>query len=66
MEKLFYEIKPYFCVVFGSWAMHTYFMHPTGILPAAILILCGNLMLAMRLEYRVLAPRRRFKRRHYD
>ena len=60
MEKIVYELKPFFCVWMGSHAIAMQEMLRIGRLPAALLVLCGLAMLYWRLSYRgVLGEQRR-------
>lgn len=52
MEKLLYELKPFFCVWFGSYSVATQEMLRIGRVPAAMLVLCGAAIIFWRLSYR--------------
>lgn len=60
MEKIVYELKPFFCVFTGSYSMAALEMLRIGRLPAGLLVVCGLCMLYWRLSYRgVLGEQRR-------
>lgn len=52
VEKLFYETKPFLFLWLGYAAIQTQTMLTFGRIPATILMVCGLMVLVMRLAYR--------------
>jgi hypothetical protein len=69
VEKIFYELKPFLCLWMGYIALGTHAMARIGKVPAAGLIVCGLIVLLMRLEYRgffgTVKVKRSSKKRRY-
>lgn len=68
VEKLIYETKPFLFLWMGYAAIQTQTMLKVGKIPATVLMICGLMVLVMRMAYRGYLgddTRQRHKRRKY-